>query len=74
MPSRLRSRGNQQVEDNEDRKKMQQELVQKKLDELKIRFENAEIQTTQKKEKTKDMSKIEAYKSEKQIPKDIRPG
>ena len=61
MSSRLRNKNFYAREDNEDRKKNQSGLVQKKLAELKIRFEKEEIQTAHKKEKAKDMGKIEAY-------------
>jgi nucleosome binding factor SPN SPT16 subunit len=44
------------------------------LKELQKRFERNEIQGTAKKEKVKKMDEILSYKTEKQLPKDLKPG
>lgn len=49
-------------------------MLKKKLDELKTRYENNEIVVSTKKEKVKKMGEIQSYSSDKQFPKDIKPG
>lgn len=71
---RLRQKNIDQHVDQEARKKSQDELQLKKLEELKARYERNEIQGSVKKEKVKKMGEIQAYQAEKQIPKDLKPG
>lgn len=41
---------------------------------LRERHGRGEIQANQKKEKVKKMDSLQAYTSEKQFPKDLKPG
>lgn len=50
------------------------ELQDKKLEELKKRFARNEIVGGAKKERVKKMEDIQSYQSEKQLPKDLKPG
>lgn len=72
--TRLREKNIAQKVDNDERKRSQEELQDEKLKELQKRFERNEIQGTAKKEKVKKMDEIQSYKTEKQLPKDLKPG
>jgi hypothetical protein len=56
--TRLRSKNLEQRVDNEQRKKSQEELHEKKTKELQQRFDRNEIQGSAKKEKVKKMDEI----------------
>lgn len=71
---RLRSKNVAQHQDQEQRKQSQEELQDKKLEELTARFQRNEIQGTTKKEKVKKMGDVQSYQSERQVPKDVKPG
>lgn len=75
--SRLRSKAVNQKEkqdEMEERKTHQLELLEKKQEELKIRFNKGEIKCANAKTKVKTMDTFTAYKSLKDFPKDIVPG
>lgn len=58
LGSRLRNKNSVVRVDHEARKKKQEQLLERKLDELKKRYDKGEITTTQKKEKVKKMDNI----------------
>lgn len=58
----------------EERKAHQHELLEKKQDELKIRFKKGEIKCANAKTKVKSMDTFLAYQSTKNYPKDLVPG
>jgi len=62
--SRLRSKNVNDHKESEQRKKSQEQLLNKKLEELKERFENGEITTTVKKEKVRKAENIQSYQNE----------
>lgn len=75
--SRLRSKAVNQKEkqdEMEGRKNHQHELLKKKKEELKIRYNKGEIRSGNTKNKVKCMDTFSAYKSAKDFPKDIVPG
>lgn len=75
--SRLRSKAVNQKEkqdEMEDRKKHQLELLKAKKEELKIRFNKGDIKGVSAKTKVKCMDTFQAFKSQKEFPKDIVPG
>jgi nucleosome binding factor SPN SPT16 subunit len=75
--SRLRSKAVNQKEkfdENEKRKDHQLELLEKKQEELKIRFNKGEIKCANAKTKVKSMDTFNSYKSVKDFPKDLVPG
>ena len=59
--TRLRSKNLEQRVDNEQRKRSQEELHEKKIKELQQRFDRNEIQGSAKKEKVKKMDEIQSY-------------
>ena len=62
---RLRQKNVAQQQDNQARKKSQNELHAKKLEELKERFERGDIQGSVKKDKVKRMGDIQSYSNDK---------
>lgn len=71
--SRLRKKNVQSHADDEQRKREQEDLLNRKMKELKIRYENGEISTVAKKTVMKDMSRIRSYGEPNDLPK-IKPG
>jgi hypothetical protein len=76
LPTRTRGARQQEAnaEREQDLKRGQDELLDDKLEELKLRFENNEIQMGTKKQKQKDMGKIQSYSSVKKFPADLKKG
>jgi len=72
--SRLREKNVAVHQNDEARKENQVNLLNQKLEELKIRLNNDEITTEKRKEKARDMSKIQAYANPDHIPRDLKPG
>lgn len=75
--SRLRSKAFSQKErqgELEGRKKHQIELLERKKEELKIRYNKGEIKCANAKTKVKCMDTYISYKSAKDFPKDLVPG
>ncbi len=62
IKERLRNKQTLPQVENKERQNLQIELAQKKLEQLRIRYQQGEIKQVQQKENSKDMSKIEAYK------------
>lgn len=62
----------EQIEEN--LRKDQDKLLDEKLEELKRRFEKNEIEMDSKKQKQKDMGKIQSYSSIKKFPADLKRG
>lgn len=61
LETRLRQKNVSQHNNEEARKKSQEQLVKKKLKELKERYDNGLIVTATKKEKVKKMENINSY-------------
>lgn len=76
LTTRTRGAGKQQVNKQveETLRKGQDKLLTVKLEELKKRYANDEIQMNSKKQKQKDMGKIQSYSSVKRFPTDLRRG
>lgn len=76
MKTRTRGAKNKQVNHQieADLKKSQNKLLEEKLQELKQRYENGEIIMSSKKQKQKDMGKIQSYSSIKKFPSDLKKG
>ena len=75
--NRLRSKAGAQKEklgEIEDRKQHQTDLVDRKKQELKIRYNKGEIKSGNTKTKVKCMDTLNSYKTVKDFPKDIVPG
>ena len=72
--TRLRSKNFEVKKEQESRQKSQSELQDRKVEELRKRWDRGEIQSGTKKEKVKKMEDIQAYTNERQFPKDLKPG
>ena len=71
--TRLRKKNVGQHAHSEERQKSQEELLDRKLVELKKRYENNEIQCATKTEKVKKMDGFVAY-TQATLPKDLKAG
>mmetsp|Transcript_39635 Transcript_39635/g.38174 ORF Transcript_39635/g.38174 Transcript_39635/m.38174 type:complete len:268 (+) Transcript_39635:930-1733(+) len=74
LGTRLRQKNQGQHRNYEARQKSQDDLLDKKLEELKLKFENNQIQVSAKQEKVKKMENICSYPNSNTFPKDIKPG
>ena len=75
--SRLRSKADEQQQrqnELEDRKSNQMRLIKLKNRDLRIRFDRGEISSTKQKKKVKKMDTLQAYRSQKDFPKELMPG